>query len=213
MRVKAFIFVVLILLGGKIFTVDATEKHTIDIVGIELISPYRCNLTIGFKSWGDPFYSLDIRSPDLLYITNENINPKDYEDKSYITYTITSLFTDTDYEFVITSYGEFAAKSEILTFNSHDFLSKIQVNNNEIPRSGIVYYEPNRKYQFECITDFPAENFQWSFEIAQKEVQKSSRPAKVPNSQSKYPLWNIWTNGTMTVMSFAIFTAKPNMEE
>ena len=169
MRVKAFIFVVLILLGGKIFTVDATEKHTIDIVGIELISPYRCNLTIGFKSWGDPFYSLDIRSPDLLYITNENINPKDYEDKSYITYTITSLFTDTDYEFVITSYGEFAAKSEILTFNSHDFLSKIQVNNNEIPRSGIVYYEPNRKYQFECITDFPAENFQWSFEIAQKE--------------------------------------------
>lgn len=50
MRVKAFIFVVLILLGGKIFTVDATEKHTIDIVGIELISPYRCNLTIGFKS-------------------------------------------------------------------------------------------------------------------------------------------------------------------
>ena len=48
MRVKAFIFVVLILLGGKIFTVDATEKHTIDIVGIELISPYRCNLTIGF---------------------------------------------------------------------------------------------------------------------------------------------------------------------
>lgn len=46
MRVKAFIFVVLILLGGKIFTVDATEKHTIDIVGIELISPYRCNLTI-----------------------------------------------------------------------------------------------------------------------------------------------------------------------
>ena len=169
MRVKAFIFVVLILLGGKIFTVDATEKHTIDIVGIELISPYRCNLTIGFKSWDDPFYSLDIRSPDLLYITNENINPKDYEDKSYITYTITSLFTDTDYEFVITSYGEFAAKSEILTFNSHDFLSKIQVNNNEIPRSGIVYYEPNRKYQFECLTDFPAENFQWSFEIAQKE--------------------------------------------
>ena len=169
MKVKAFIFVVLILLGGKIFTVDATEKHTIDIVGIELISPYRCNLTIGFKSWGDPFYSLDIRSPDLLYITNENINPKDYEDKSYITYTITSLFTDTDYEFVITSYGEFAAKSEILTFNSHDFLSKIQVNNNEIPRSGIVYYEPNRKYQFECLTDFPAENFQWSFEIAQKE--------------------------------------------
>ena len=169
MRVKAFIFVVLILLGGKIFTVDATEKHTIDIIGIELISPYRCNLTIGFKSWGDPFYSLDIRSPDLPYITNENINPKDYEDKSYITYTITSLFTDTDYEFVITSYGEFAAKSEILTFNSHDFLSKIQVNNNEIPRSGIVYYELNRKYQFECITDFPAENFQWSFEIAQKE--------------------------------------------
>ncbi len=86
-----------------------------------LISPYRCNLTIGFKPWGDPFYSLDIRSPDLPYITDENINPKDYEDKSYITYTITSLFTDTDYEFVITSYGEFAAKSEILTFNSHDF--------------------------------------------------------------------------------------------
>ena len=212
MRVKAFIFVVLILLGGKIFTVDATEKHTIDIIGIELISPYRCNLTIGFKSWGDPFYSLDIRSPDLLYITNENINPKDYEDKSYITYTITSLFTDTDYEFVITSHGEFAAKSEILTFNSHDFLSKIQVNNNEIPRSGIVYYEPNRSLNASPISRRKTSNGA-SKSPKKREVQKSSRPAKVPNSQSKYPLWNIWTNGTMTVMSFAIFTAKPNMEE
>ena len=78
------------------FRFDYAEPHPI----FYKISPYRCNLTIGFKSWDDPFYSLDIRSPDLLYITNENINPKDYEDKSYITYTITSLFTDTDYEFV-----------------------------------------------------------------------------------------------------------------
>lgn len=94
------------------------DRPRIEILDVEIIDDYSCNLTVGFHAWGAESYSLYVYDPYL-----DSTVASEVEAEGYTHLTIDNLYADTDYEITIQAYtGEKGSESEVLIFNMNDYL-------------------------------------------------------------------------------------------
>lgn len=94
------------------------DRPRIEILDVEIIDDYSCNLTVGFHAWGAESYSLYVYDPYL-----DSTVASEVEAEGYTRLIIDNLYADTDYEITIQAYtGKRGSESEVLIFNMNDYL-------------------------------------------------------------------------------------------
>ena len=94
------------------------DRPRIEILDVEIIDDYSCNLTVGFHTWGAESYSLYVYDPYL-----DSTVASEVEAEGYTRLIIDNLYADTDYEITIQAYtGKRGSESEVLIFNMNDYL-------------------------------------------------------------------------------------------